>query len=161
MKTQLTFLLLLFNFLSAVASPPTHTTLPKNKYIAAMAVDFISTHSNKEIELVLHRKLKLKEKIVFKLLRLQNKAEGIKTKKGKAAMILGIVAVAGFVIPYVAIISIPAAILAIVFGSQAKKENPTDNQARAGFILGIVALGLIVLALLVILAFLASGGFII
>ena len=74
-------------------------------------------------------------------------------------MILGIIALGVLVIPYLVIATIPLAILAIVFGNQAKKEDPNDGQAKAGVILGWVALGLVVLALIVALAYLSAFAF--
>lgn len=115
----------------------------------------------KQIENLLGRKLKFKEKLALKLYKWKEKSqiktgEGAESKKGKTAMILGIIALGVLVIPYVAIASIPLAILAIVFGNQAKRADPTDGQAKAGVILGWVALGLIVLAILVVVAYVAA-----
>jgi hypothetical protein len=109
------------------------------------------------------RKLKLKEKLAIKVYQWKLKKgftiprkEETKDKKGNTAMILGIVAIACLVIPYLVIASIPCAILAIVFGNQARKENPNDSRAKAGVILGWVTLGLILLALAIVVVVLSS-----
>jgi len=59
-----------------------------------------------------------------------------------AAMVLGIVAV---VFCCVAYISIPCAILALIFGFVGKKKGG-KGMAIAGIVLGIVAIGLYILA---------------
>jgi hypothetical protein len=119
----------------------------------------------KDIQRITGKKLTLKEKIALKVFQWKYK-NGLKAKKaegtgnkGKTAMILGIVGIAALLVPYFAIVSIPCAILAIVFGSKAKKTDPDNGQAKAGVILGIVTLGLIALALVIVIAVLASGGF--
>lgn len=126
---------------------------------------FISSLKIKEAEKLLGRKMKLKEKIAFKAFQWKIKKGYYPLKadesagKGKTAMILGIVAVATLFIPYASIAAIPCAILAIIFGNQAKKVNPNDGQAKAGVILGWVAVGLIILAVILVAAILASSGF--
>ncbi len=118
----------------------------------------------KQIENLLGRKLSFKEKLALKIYKWKEKSktkaeDGTKSKKGKTSMILGIIALGVLVIPYVGIATIPLAILAIVFGNQAKKEDPNDGQAKAGVILGWVALGLVLLALIVALAYLSAFSF--
>ena len=123
----------------------------------------IATAKAKDIEKLLGRKLKLKEKLAIKLFQWKYK-KGLTAKKvddpgkkGKTAMILGIISIAALLVPYLAIAAIPCAILAIIFGSKAKKADPDNGQAKAGVILGIVTLGLFALALIVVIAVLASG----
>lgn len=125
----------------------------------------ITTAKTKDIEKLLGRKLKLKEKLAIKVFQWKYK-KGLKAKKaedpakkGKTAMILGIIGIAALFIPYVSLVAIPCAILAIIFGNQAKKADPNNGQAKAGVILGIVTLGLIALALILVIAIIASGGF--
>lgn len=124
----------------------------------------IVTAKVKDVEKLLGRKMKLKEKISFKILQHKLKKESYRkngetgSNKGKTAMILGIVGIACLLIPYALIASIPLAILAIIFGNQAKKQNPNDGQAKAGVILGWVTLGLVALAIIVVAAILATWG---
>lgn len=66
-----------------------------------------------------------------------------------AAMVLGIVSVALCCIWY---LSIPCAILAIIFGVIGKKRDG-KGMAIAGLVLGIVAIGLYVLAIAGIASF--------
>ncbi len=105
-------------------------------------LQYISSLSIKDIQKLAGRKLKFKEKIAVKLYQWKLKKglttvkkEETKNNRGNTAMILGIVAIACLVIPYFVIASIPCAILAIVFGNQARKENPKDSRAKAGVIL--------------------------
>lgn len=122
----------------------------------------IATAKAKDIEKLLGRKLKFKEKIAIKLFQweykkgLKAKKEVDSDKKGKRAMILGIIGIASLFIPYLVIAAIPCAILAIIFGNQAKKADSNNGQAKAGVILGWVTLGLVVIALIVAIAFLAA-----
>jgi hypothetical protein len=127
--------------------------------------EFVSKLKIKEAEKLLGHKMKLKENLAFKAFQWKIKKGyyPIKSKetdgRGKTAMILGIIAIASLIIPYFSIASIPCAILAIIFGNQAKKINPNDGQAKAGVILGWVAIGLLILALILVVAILANAGF--
>lgn len=77
-------------------------------------------------------------------------------KKGMsiAALVLGIVSVALFCFSYV---SIPCAILAIIFGILGKKKGGA-GMAKAGLILGIIALAIIVLTWILATAGIAAIG---
>lgn len=125
-------------------------------------LDKIATMSTKEFEKFVGRKLTLKEKIILKLTQKKIKksiaknAEG-KSSKGQTAFILSLIGLVALVIPYLSIASLPLAIIGLVLGAQAKKENPKDSKANTAIILSIVTLGLIVLAVLLIIAILATG----
>ena len=102
---------------------------------------------HKQLQELLGRKLTLKEKVVLKIFRLkQVKAEPDpkdSSRKGRTAKTLGIIALAALLIFPLA--TLVCGILAIVFGQQAKKINPDDRNAKAGIIMGIIALGVLVL----------------
>jgi uncharacterized membrane protein len=118
----------------------------------------------KEAEKILGRKFTLKEKIAFKIAQfklkkdLKAKAEG-KSSKGQTAFVLSLVGLCLLIVPYAGIASLPLAIIGLVMGSQAKKENPNDSKAKTAVILSLVTLGLIALAILLVIAVIASGGF--
>jgi len=118
----------------------------------------------KEAETILGRKFTFKEKIAFKFAQfkikkgLKLKAEG-KSSKGQTAFILSLIGLCLLIVPYAGIASLPLAIIGLVMGSSAKKENPDDKKAQTAIILSLVTLGLIVLAVLLVVAILASGGF--
>lgn len=114
----------------------------------------------REIEKIAGRKFSLKEKIAIKILQYKTKKELKKgdesSSKGKIAMILSIIGLALIFVPYGILASVPLAILAILLGSKAVKENPQDKQAKAGRIMGFLTLGLFVVALFISLIFLAA-----
>lgn len=110
----------------------------------------------KDVEKLLGRKLTLKERMgLFLLKRLPAEANA-----GRTALTFGILAAALFVlglfVPYVIIGAFIAAIVAIVLGTVAKKENPSDRKAVAATLLGWITLGatalLLLLAVLVVAA---------
>ena len=163
------FLLLLFVFSISAHS----AVIPSSPVIVAGTTvkdpvnpySYLSSMKIRDAEKLLGRKMKLKEKLSFKAFQWSIKKgfypgkSSDKSKKGNTAMILGIVAIASLFVPYLSIAAIPCAILAIIFGNQAKKINPKDGQAKAGVILGWVTIGLFILALTIALVWLTSGGY--
>lgn len=128
------------------------------------AEEYISRLKIKDVQKLLGRKLKLKEKIALKFyqwkLKKKKEIDGDKAEdKGTTSMILGISGLASLFIPYAGIAAIPLAILAIIFGNQAKKLDPKNKKAKTGVILGWITLGLIVIAVAIVIAILASWGF--
>ncbi|HMU46960.1 MAG TPA: hypothetical protein PKC72_11360 [Chitinophagaceae bacterium] len=107
------------------------------------------------------RKLTLKEKIGYGVLKHKiRKQKKEDTSNGQLSLILGIAGlaffIAGLFLPALFIPSIVSSIVAIVLGSVAKKQNPNDNKAHAGKLLGWLTLGL--LALLTIVAVIAIAS---
>lgn len=108
----------------------------------------------KDLQKMLGRKLTLKEKVSFFILKqkVRHKAKE-SNSDGQSAFIVGLVAlgllVIGLFVPYVIVGSLVAAILAIVMGSMTKKKNPDDPKAKAGQLLGWITLGLIALLLII------------
>lgn len=72
---------------------------------------------------------------------------------GIGSLIAGIIGIAGFLMPYLAIVS---SILAIVLGRVQNKRNPT-GLATAGIILGIAGICINAIMLLLVIMFLALG----
>lgn len=127
-------------------------------------IDKLAKMKIKEAEKILGRKFTLKEKLAFKIAQLKMKKElkakaAGKSSKGQTAFILSLIGLCLLLVPYASIASLPLAIIGLVMGAQAKKENPDDRKAQTAIILSIVTLGLIVLAVLLVIAILASGGF--
>lgn len=161
--------ILFFSFNSYSSIILTNIPLQKEKATITITPEVLAKFATlkiKEIEKLAGRKLTFKEKIAVKVY--QWKIKKIKTlsfpkerksDKGNTAFILGIVGLVSLLIPYLGIVAIPCAILAIIFGNQAKKINPDDRHAKTGAILGWITLALIVLFILLIIAILASGGF--
>ena len=143
------------NNVESVSNSPVNITIPLDK-IASMKI--------KEIEKIFGRKLSLKEKIVFKIVQHKIKKalkvqENEKPSKGQTAFILSLIGLCLLVVPYAGFASLPLAIIGLVMGANAKKENPDDRKAQTAIILSLVTLGLIALAILLVVAIIASGGF--
>lgn len=102
-------------------------------------------------------KLSLKEKIALKLFQHKLKKAALKRTekrqrdKGKTAYILGLIALFGLLVPGLGLLSLPLAILAIVTGNKAKKEDPGNRNARRGVTLGIATIGIIVIVVGIVL----------
>ncbi|MEP7372550.1 MAG: hypothetical protein ABI675_04125 [Chitinophagaceae bacterium] len=133
---------------SATTSSSSTTVIPDGYLFKKMA-----TLKIKDIQKIAGRKLTLKEKIGFIILKHKIKHQSKKNQKqGDAAFILGIAGLGLFIIglfvPVLLLGSLVAAIAAVVTGSVAK--DPSNKKAHAGKLLGWITLGL--LALLLILA---------
>jgi hypothetical protein len=170
MRKYYLLILVLFVFSSlsmqtnATILPPTLTSSVSTFQADPIPMDRLAKMKIKEVEKILGRKFTVKEKIAFKIaqlkLRKELKAtvEG-KSSKGQTAFILSLIGLCLLIVPYASIASLPLAIIGLVMASQAKKENPDDTKAKTAIILSIVTLGLIALAILLVVAILASGGF--
>ncbi len=167
MRNFILFILVLIIF-SSFSVKRTEVVLPRANVESvidppksAIPLDKLASMKTKEAEKILGRKMSLKEKIGFKITQyklkkaLKNKEQG-KASKGQTAFILSLISLCLLFIPYLCIASLPLAIVGIVMGAQAKKENPNDKKANTAIILGIITLGIIVLAVIIIIALLAS-----
>lgn len=118
----------------------------------------LSTMKNKQVEKMIGRKLVFKEKVALQLLRWKHfdpdPGEVTHSKKGQTSKILGIIALGALL--FFPLGTLVCGILAVVFGTQAKKANPNDKDAKTGTVLGIVALGLFLLLLLLVIAVFAA-----
>jgi hypothetical protein len=130
--------------------------------IPGVPLDF-SKLSIKQIQKLIGRKLTLKERIGFKLYRWMGKRnihpkprETGKSSPGKTAMILGIIAIGIFFVPYAGLLSLPLGILALVLGYKARRMDPADRKAVTAIILGWITMALIVIALALAVAFVAA-----
>jgi hypothetical protein len=163
MRIILALIILLSGTLS-FASPAitTNTPLEGDKVILMEPVSKkITALKVKDVQKMIGRKLTLKEKIGFWLLKKKMKKQaGDGSKLGQTSLTLGIVALglllAGLFLPYVILGSIVAAVLAIVFGSMAGKQDPSDKKGYAGKLMGWITLGLFVVLILLLIALFAS-----
>lgn len=157
------FSLLFISAESSTAGVPT----PKDSAVSVQstvnAIQLLKSMNKKQVQTLVGRRLNFKEKVGLFILKRTKDSKlyladdgPVRSKKGKAALILGISAFVLAFIPVIGILSIPAAILAIIFGSQASKANKADAQGKTGMILGIIFLGLLVLLVLAVLAFLSA-----
>jgi hypothetical protein len=115
----------------------------------------------KEVQKLIGRKLTLKEKISFLLLK-HTYRKPARTKKGNTALIFGVVGmgllIIGLFVPFVILGSLAAAIVAIILGSNAKRLDASDGQARAAVLLGWITIGAIALLLILAAIVVASWG---
>jgi hypothetical protein len=164
MKKFLLVMLLISSFTAMPAGLYTAvvTPIPGTNYNEAKPKP--PTIKVQEIEKKIGRKLTVKEKIAFFLWKKTQKAES--SKSGKTALTIGIIGaglfILGLFIPYVILGSLAAAIVAVVLGSSAKKQNPEDRKAISAVLLGWITLGAIALVLIiaaiVVASFLSSWG---
>ena len=109
----------------------------------------------KDLKKALGRKLTLKEKIAF--LVLKHKAKKAEEKDpGESAFIMGVVSIglfiAGIFLPYVIIGAFIAAILALIMGGLAKKPGSDNRKAKMAQLLGgITLIGIAVVLLAAVL----------
>jgi hypothetical protein len=159
------FLFLVFQPAHAIIRP-TNTSSTSPTLNIPSSLQSLSSLKIKEVEKLLGRKMKLKEKIAFKIFQWKLKKELTSEKRdsgvdhGKTSMILGIVGIAALLVPYLAIASIPCAILAIIFGNKARKTDRNNGKAIAGIILGWMTIGIFIIALALLVVILSTwSGF--
>jgi hypothetical protein len=163
MKKYITWMIILCSFLSfsvptlAITTPgSTSEIIPKENIL-----EKIASMKIKDFQKLTGKKLTLKQKAAFLILKhkLKRKADE-KQGQGQTSFVFGLLAlgllVIGLFVPYVIIGSLVAAILAIVIGSVAKKQDPSDKKAHAGKLLGWITLGLIALLLILAAVVIAS-----
>ena len=162
MKIRLAIFVLLFSsievFPANIPSSKSNIGLSEQIIIPAISLSTLSMMKINEVEKTIGRKLKLKEKIAFKIVQwkirkeLKQNKNAVEDKRGKTALTLGICGAVALFIPFLNLASIPLAILAIVIGNKAKREDPKNKKARTGVTLGIATLAfLIVIGLIVAL----------
>ncbi len=102
-----------------------------------------------------------KEKIVLRILQKKIHKKRFSTGQpkvkdhGKTALILGIIALAGLLIPIVNLFSLPLAIISIIMGFRELKRNPKNNSAKIALLLGWLTVALFIVGFsLVLLIFL-------
>jgi hypothetical protein len=167
MKIHLAVLVILFcsikAFPATIPSMQTNIGLSEQFIIPSLPLSTLSTMKIKEVEKKIGRKLKLKEKIAFKIFQWEIKKDLKRSKiegendKGKTAMILGIIGAVSLFIPFINLAAFPLAILAIVIGSKAKKEDPNNRKARTGVTLGIATLAFLVAITFIVVLVLTLG----
>lgn len=142
---------------SATSTTPASTTVHPSEEV----LQKLTSLKTKEVQKLIGRKLTLREKVSFLILKhtSKRKAQG---SKGSTALGFGIAALAlillGLFVPYIILLSVPAAILAIVLGNKAKKQDPSDKKAQTGVTLGWVAVGAIALIVVAAIIVASSGA---
>ncbi|NLP35113.1 MAG: hypothetical protein GX359_07960 [Clostridiales bacterium] len=75
---------------------------------------------------------------------MENRSNG----KATASLVLGIISLVFIFFGTYAFLGIILAIIGLILGIQAKKENPNDGKAKAGVVLSIIGLALCALTFL-------------
>lgn len=152
--------------LKAITPPVTPITVlqPKQKKAISFPISFLATIKIKTIEDKIGHKLSLKEKIAFKILQRELKRTNKPVKqmdkknKAKTAFILGLAGAIALFIPIVNLASIPLAIMAIVIGNKAKRDDPNNRKAKTAVTLGLLTLSFLVVIGLVVAIVLTFGA---
>ena len=181
------FVQFLFFFCLALITVPANSIVTPSIPSSVTAFEAIYNRSAsmkmKDIQRLIGRKLTIKERIGFWLVKqktkhewknaFRNKVQGEQeqgmpfkgtrysdSNPGQGALIIGIAALAlliiSFFVPYVILGSFVASIFAIVMGSTTFKQDRTNKKAHAAKLLGWITLGLIALFILAASIALAS-----
>ncbi len=173
MKNQILFLF--FVVIGILSTQHTHAevasfTLKIEKPVSIFSdtnLSPISHLSVNEIQKLAGRKLSFKEKIAIKIYKsnptLFNKYadstdEKRLEKKALWAKWLGIGSLISLFIPGLNLLSLPAAIIAIVFGTSTIDKVKDKKNSRQGITFGIITLGIIVLLVALVVIIVASLG---
>jgi hypothetical protein len=119
----------------------------------------------KDIEQLLGRRLTLKERIGWMLVKRQFKKHGSAKpgfdtdKKARTAKTLGTLSLISLFIPFFGILALPLAITAIVIGSQVRRIDPDNLDARKAITRGIITLAIFVLVIVLVLALISAFTF--
>ena len=123
--------------------------------------------SIKQIESLTGRRLNLKEKIALSIYKskpslfnriIDSTEEKRLEKKALWAKWLGIGSLISLFIPGLNLLSLPAAIIAIVFGTSTIDKVKDKKNSRQGITFGIITLGIIVLLVALVVIIVASLG---
>jgi hypothetical protein len=163
MRKIILFSLFLFSCIVISAPADSAVIYPalQNNELPAQLYKKIISLKVKDVQKMIGRKLTLKEKISFIVLKLYAKKHtDPASNQGQASFTWGIIAITlfflGLFIPYLIFGAVVAAIIAIVKGSMAKKQNSDDNKAFIGRLLGWITLGLFALLLILVAALIAA-----
>ena len=166
MKKYLLLIPILFGMTASAAPLKLTALIPSAvNFIQPPASSLKNVHSLKikDFQKLIGRKLTLKEKISFLLLKKKLRQIPDEKGKGQTAFVLGIIGlgllIIGLFVPYVILGSLVSSIMAIVLGTIEKKKNPSDSKAKAGALLGWITLSLIAFLLLLAAIVLASWSF--
>ena len=147
---------LFFSFYSDAAVVSNRAAPPKFDFTKIKA---------KDIEKITGKKLTLFQKIKLKiaqtaLSKLKGEITEKQEKQAEISMILGISSIAllllSGVLPFIGLLCVPAAILAIIFGAKSLKGN-SNTKGIVGVVTGGVTLVIIVLAIILLAIFFAGG----
>ena len=156
--------ILLSSFSAFKPSMPNAVLLNEPSPKFSIAMERFVSMKTREVERLLGRKLTFKEKLFLKIARYNIKkvsGSDANSSKGQTAFILSLLSLFLLIVPYGILFSIPLAIIGIVMGSKARRENRNDQKAKTAIILGTITLSLFILVVLLVVIWFAtwSGGF--
>ena len=163
MKKYLLLIPILFGMTASAAPLNLTAIIPSaDNFIqpSASTLKNVQSLKIKNFQKLIGRKLTLKEKISFLILKKKLRQIPDEKEKGQTAFVLGIIGlgllIIGLFVPYIILGSLVASIMAIVLGTIEKKKNPSDTKAKGGALLGWITLGLIAFLLLLAAIIVAS-----
>lgn len=158
----LTVLTFFFSPLMAVAT--TIPATPAGSVPPGFFTRQITALKVQDLRKMLGRKLSLKERISFLLLKKKLRKQAAEGKDpGEGSFVAGLIAgglfLAGLLFPPLLIGSFIAAIIAVASAGPVLRKNPGNKKAKTGQIIGWITIGLFLLLLALIVAILASLDF--
>lgn len=151
------FLILPSSLPATVIASPSKTAILSTSELRQKLISL----KTRDLQKLIGRKLTLKEKIGLLVLKYTSNKK-TQSKKGSTALTFGIAGlvllILGLFIPYIIIGALIASILAIVLGSNAKRQDSSDAKARTAVLLGWITLGAIALLLILAAVVIATYG---
>jgi hypothetical protein len=149
----------------SISTPIKNVTAKEN--IIDINLTKILKLSIKDFEKTTGLHLSFKQKVALRILKLQSKLQGGKKtfsnidepkfkKRALWAKWLGIGSLIGLVVPIIGILSVPAAILAIIFGATTIKKLTNKSNSKQGIYFGIATLATILLLVLIVIVIISS-----
>lgn len=157
---------LAFACLLFITTPASSATVPSSNSTIIPAETMYKKSTSlkvKEIQKLIGRKLTLKERVAFFILKqkLRHTAKE-STNESDIPFIFGIASVSLLVLslffPFLLLASLIASIIAIITGSVAKKRDPANQKAKTGKMLGLISLAIIAILFIILLVVFASLG---
>jgi hypothetical protein len=166
MKRYIVFLIVsVFTCMRIAASTPIAISGPGVGVTGIGINPDLSKLKARDIEKMIGRRLTIKEKITWMLMRHRfKKAKSSRpdvdiAKKARKAKTFGILSLISLFVPLLGLAAIPFAIVAIVMGSDVKKVDPGNRDARTAITLGIVTLAVFVAIIFLVVAVISALTF--
>lgn len=163
MKRYIVFLIVsVFTCMRIAASTPIAISGPVTAVTSIGNNPDLSKLKARDIEKMIGRRLTIKEKIGWMLVRHRFKKTKSSRpdvdldKKARKAKTFGIIALISLFVPLIGLVAIPFAIVAIVIGSDVKRVDPGNRNARTAITLGIVTLAVFVAIIFLVVALISA-----
>ncbi|HEX2627724.1 MAG TPA: hypothetical protein VHM26_01890 [Chitinophagaceae bacterium] len=159
-KYILLLIVCVFSYTADAVSIPSSPIDPTAANITPAKMD-PSKLKARDIEQMIGRRLTLKERIVWVLVKRQFKKNPVAkadfdiNKKARTAKILGIISLIALFTPF-AIAAIPLAIIAITSGAKVKRIDPENRDAKRAITFGTITLAVCLAMILIVLAIVSA-----